>query len=486
MNILCPHCGTIVEFVPDESEICPECGSELRPCESTAEKQPFPDANLNVLLSRVDDIDQKIDCTEKKIDNALSAHSWSQESGSNCHRQSSSVDNPYLEIEYNRNLFFVSGSSSVIRLRITPKSDLLRGLILFMETHGINSERIRCEIPVTESLQKNISIEARKSFCPKEMSGRMALDFYIGCMLETSPIYYHFSTDHKIYDPKLSTTSIAQQIIINQDIKASEAGDVNVRDSIGDAIRNLSEKSPSVYELIDRLNDLPPLFVRQELLNTNWRPETMIVQGNPYPNDKLMLEWNDRRLLLLGKRHVKLGRSRELCDLIIQTKGNGKIGALDYPNNTVSRIHAELLYNGDNVQLFDKSTYGTFINGRRPDGAGFPMPNDATIEFGDIHWKMSQQFCVKSQATTICQACTASRIKSMVFTRKDREPENYLVIWQCCELGMIFAELADWIVYYRDNAFFIRTPEQKYHYLRPGGCFCVNKQTIRVSYYPSN
>ena len=212
----------------------------------------------------------------------------------------------------------------------------------------------------------------------------------------------------------------------------------------------------------------------------------MIVRGNPYPADRLLLEWNGIRLLLFGKKHLKLGRAPGLCDLVVRTTGGGHLGPKDYPNNTVSRLHAELLYGGDCVQLFDKSSYGTYIGGRRPDSAGLPIPESATIEFGDIHWQMEQQFCRMRQGHTICRTCIASRVKAMTFTRKDREPEYYLLVWQCCELGRVIPELSDWTVFFRDNSFFIRTPEQNFYYLRPGSAFSVHQQFIKVNYFQQN
>ena len=486
-NLKCPHCGADAEYIPGESEMCPECGAELKPPETSAERaDALASLDMSALLSKVADADRLTDAAPEGGD------SLAERSKRLADMIDSGADipsvraNPYLEVEYNKNLFFVNGSSSVIRLRLTPRSNLLRGIMLFMETVGAEGEKIRREIPITEMLQSGVPVEARLAYRPEKVSGRLAFDFYVGCALETETKYSQFTVEHKVYDPEQSGSAVAQQIIINQDIKASEAGDVNVRDNIGDALRDMRGKAPSVHELIDRLNDLPPQFVRQELRDTTWRPETMVVCGTPYPADRLLLEWNGKRLLLFGKKHLKLGRSPEQCDLLVRSTGGGRIGPRDYPNNTVSRVHAEILYGGDSVQLFDKSSYGTFIGGRRPDSAGMPIPESAVVEFGDIHWQMDLQYCRMRQAHTICQTCIASKVKSMTFARKDREPEYYILVWQCCELGLIIPELSDWTVFFRNNAFFIRTPEQNFSYLRPGGTFSVNGQTIKVNYFQQN
>ena len=484
MLVKCPHCGAEAEYLPGESEMCSDCGAELKPPETEEKKELFAGLNMSDLLSKVANADHEI--CPRTGDDSLSDRSKrlaDELDLESSHK--SSPSNQYLEIEYNRNLFFVRGASSVIRMRLIPCSNLLRSVMLFMETEGAKASRVRREIPVTELLQNGVPIEVRLSYCPEEVSGRVAFDFYIGCNLETETKYYQFSVEHKIYDPDQSSRTMGQ-IVINQEIRASEAGDVNFHDNIGDAIREMGGKAPTAHELIDRLNDLPPSFVRQELRSTTWRPETTLICGNPYPGDRLMLEWNGKRLFLLAGKNLKLGRSPELCDLLIRTRDGGRIGPRDYPNNTVSRVHAEILYNGDYVQLFDKSSYGTYINGRRPDGTGLEIPENAEIEFGDIHLQINMQLCRMRQAHTICQTCVANRIKSMTFTRKDHEPECNLLIWQCCELGMVIPELADWTVFFRNNAFFIRTPEQNFYYLRPGSAFTVNQQTIKIGYFQQN
>lgn len=484
MIVKCPHCSADAEYVHGESEICPECGTELKPPETSEKNSLFPGLDMSELLSKVANADREIN--PRTGDDSLAERSkrLAEELESESDRASSRT-NPYLELEYNRNLFFVRGMSSVMRLRLIPRSNLLRGILLFMETQGPKSTRIRREIPVTELLQNGVPVEVRLSYFPEEVSGRVAFDFYVGCSLETETKYYQFSVEHKIYDPDQNSATMGQ-IIINQDIKASEAGEIKFHDSIGDVIRDMRERTPSVYELVDRLNDLPPSFVRQELRSTTWRPETVLIGGHPYQGDRMLIEWKDKRLLLFGKKHLKLGRSPDLCDLIVRTTADGRLGPQDYPNNTVSRIHAEIQYNGDSVRIFDKSTYGLYVNGLRPDETGIQIPDDATVEFGDINMQFNLQRCQMRQSNMICQTCVSNRIKSMTMNYSRHESTCYLLIWECCELGRVFPELADWTVFFRDNAFFIRTPEQVFYYLRPGNAFTINQQTIKINYFQNN
>ncbi len=392
---------------------------------------------------------------------------------------------PHLDVQYNKNLFFLSGSESVMRLRLTPKSSSLKHVLIFMEMQR-DGNHVRRQVPVTEVLQVGRSFDVHIPFCPEEMSGRLSFVFYVGCKTDGGLSYYQFSAAHKVYDKNQTGSSLARQVVINAPttITASQAADINYRSSLSETISQLG-KEPSVHELVDRLNDMPPIFEWKFLAATTWKPEDALVRGNARPSNKLMLEWNDHSLLVIGKDCVKLGRDPEQVDLVVRT-GSGKLGPRDYPNSTVSRRHAEVLYCDDVVKLFDHSTYGTYINGRRPDSLGILVQDEALIEFGDIHWNMQIQKCETRSSRNICQTCPANKVKSLTFRRTDDEKEAYLLVWQCCELGLVIEELADWNLFFRNGTFFIRTPDQDFYYLRPGHSVESRGQRIHVRYFRQN
>ena len=484
MKLQCPKCKKEVEYLAGECEICPECGSELMPDKQTEGQQNdlWKGVDFASVLSQVTDSSAgqtpagDLSARSKAIADEIENLDFDKPRQSDC---------PYLQVEYNRDLFFVSGSNANMKLQVTPLVPELEELHIFMELRQEQSEKLS-QVPVNSRLTPHRPIEVTIPFRPEKISGRVAINFYFGCKVKNERRYYQFQAEHTIYDPNQTCRSLSSQIIINQQITAQQAADVNYRDSIGDALRQMQEKSLTVNEMLDKQNNLPPRYVVIHLTETTWTPDSEIISGSAYPADKLMLEWNNLKILLIGKNHIKLGRSAEQCDLLVRTTGCGRLSPQDYPNTTVSRLHAEILYNGDFIQLFDRSSYGTYINERKPDSAGMRIPDSATVEFGDIHWKMEIQHCESKHSHAICQSCQAKKIKSLTFTRKDREPEHYLLVWQCCELGRIIPELLDWTVFFRDNKFFIRTPEQNFHYLRPGNTFRVNDQTVKVNYFRQN
>ena len=503
MIIKCPNCSSEVEFIPGECEFCPECGSDLTvqeqqqqatdvpqqktACEQNEEaEETFSDQDTIAALMaklaelKADKSRQTYRPVEKEENWDLSAKSKmiADDIDSFDIFSTSSSTCKHLKVEYNHNLHFLTGSQAVIQLRLTPLDDQLKDLMIFMETER-NGDHTRRQIPIREILRKNRSFSLQIPFNPENTFGKAFFIFYIGCKIDRTFKYYQFSVNHTVYDSKQSGNAIIKDITINQEFSAQHAADINYRDNFGEAMKKLADKNLTVNELIDRLNAMPPNFCEQDLIETTWRPEDILVKGNLYRADKLILEYEGKSLILINKPKVVFGRDRNQADLLVRC-GQGKLGQMEYPNSTVSRKHAEILYCDDTVKLFDHSSYGTYINGKKPDGPGIPLALTANVEFGDICWEMNIQQCAGRLPHNICQTCTANKVKSVTFKRKDKEPEYYLLIWQCCELGRLIEDLTDWTIFTRDGSFFIRTPNQDFHYLRPGHPITYNNKTVNV------
>lgn len=495
MKMKCPNCSAEVEYIKGDCEFCAECGKELTAAETSDAKPEnlFVDIDFsNIFNAGIKKSDQDLAKPfiggDKNSEESWNLSARSKEIADNIEnmdfdetpRSACSL----LKVEYNHNLFFLAGSTSVIKLKLTPLNNKLQDLLIFMES-GRNGNHARRQIPVRELLQKDRTFFLQVPFDPEDTIGRMFLVFYIGCKIDGAFTYYQFSVEHKVYDSKQSGSALCSQITINQEFTSNQAADINYRDSIGDALKKMAEKTLSVNEMIDRLNDLPPKYKLQLLTPTTWRPEDVLIKGNLYPTDKLLLEYEGKAIFLLNKPSVKFGRDPEQVDLLVRC-GQGKLGPREYPNSTVSRKHAEILYCEDTVKLFDYSSYGTYINDRKPDSSGIPLDLNATVEFGDIHWKMNIQKCNARLPHNICQTCSACKIKSVTFSRTDSEPEYYLLVWQCCELGRVIEDLTDWTIFSRNGCFFIRTPEQDFYHLRPGQTISSKEKQIKVKYYEQN
>ena len=488
MKMTCPNCYSEVEYIEGDCEICSECGRDLNAAAPAAPGSVTPAAADNG--NKFADIDFAGIFNSKDSPDKGTADDWDLSARSRMIADDIEniefADAPvsqcsHLRVEYNHNLFFLTGSESIIKLRMTPLNNQLQDLLIFMEFER-NGKHARRQIPAREILQKDRTFFLHVPFNPGEAFGRIFLVFYVGCKIAGEFTYYQFAVEHKVYDSRQSGSAFCSQLTINQEFTSTQAADINYRDSIGDALKQMAEKNLSVNEMIDRLNDMPPNYKVQQLAPTTWRPEDVLIKGNLYPTDKLLLEFNNKTIFLLNKTSVKFGRDSEQVDLLVRC-GQGRMGSREYPNSTVSRKHAEILYCGDTVKLFDYSSYGTYINGRKPDSAGIPLDFTATIEFGDIHWKMCIQKCNARLPHNICQTCSANKVRSATFRRTDSEPEYYLLVWECCELGRVIEDLTDWTIFSRNGCFFIRTPEQDFYHLRPGQSIDCKGKRINVKYF---
>ena len=508
--MLCPNCKTSVEYIAGECEFCPECGIDLAAA-AAPEPQPSATADAGSREQAVRNSFAELDW-QNILKSSQPAAAASSAPG-NCGRgfasgrfgggttgwnlsdraknladyldedsgKSVNSECKHLSLEYAHNLFFVSGTQAVLKLRITPLTGELKNIMVFMVSQR-SGEDFRRQIPVDEILVKNRPLLLQIPFNPGNCPGNITITFYIGCQVNSEITYYKFAADHVVYDSNQTAVSLGSQIVINQNFQAQHAADIKYSDNLGNAIRDLAAKSRTANELIAELNNRPPEFRMQALTATVWHPEDILVSGELYNTDKLLLEWNGYSIILIGKKRVVFGRDQEKSDLLVRV-GGGKLSSREYPNSTVSRRHAELLYCENHVKIFDHSSYGTYINGRKPDSAGIPIPDKALFEFGDIHWNMHMQHCGKRSSRNVCQSCPANEIKSITFTRTDSEKECYILLWQCCELGKLFEQLAGWNVFYRNNAFFIRTPEQDFCYLTPGHEINCNEHLIKVKYF---
>lgn len=523
MKIKCPNCSAEVEYIEDECVFCEECGQDLKcdTAENTDHKivtendirdvvaadrtspkeKVYSAANSANTQENLFDPDYfkklaaKIGINSTPIENLAASSKYMSDNldRMNFSAEAMASDCEYLDVEYNRNLFFLSGSNAVMKLRITPLKNELQKILLFMEVQKFD-QNIRREIPVDEMVMRNRQITLQVPYTPEQMSGRVTIVFYVGCKTAKGCSYYKFSVEHKIYDPNQSGSSLGQQVIINNSyvaeqgstidtsIHAHEAGTIQYRNIVEDAIKQMGS-NPSVHDLVDRLNDLPEWYERKQLVPTTWAPENIMIRGTRFPADKLVLEWNGKIFYLIQKNCVKFGRNADQVDIVVRSS-NKSLGPRDYPNSTVSRLHTEIFYCDDVVTVMDHSTWGTYINERRPTGAGLPLAENAKFEFGDIHWQMNLQKCQMRHSHNICQTCTANKIKSMTFTPLENDGnEYYFLIWQCCELGLVIEELSNWTVFARDGYFFIRTPDQEFFHLRPGEPIVTGKNKFNVKYF---
>ena len=366
----------------------------------------------------------------------------------------------HLKVEYRENLYFLAGAQIPFELQITPLCAEVQGVFVWFSPQIVGQQNVVHDIPVNVQIETNRSIRLQIPYIPgNKVFGIVPFHFYFGCVLKHGMKYYQMTVNHQVFRRNQSVKSVVNQI----KIEASQAGTINA--GLNDLMRSVNPRTAN--ELLEQLNKSARHLTVQKLEETRWRPEHGSVQGNLHECDRLTLSIGGHLYQIIGKNGVKLGRDSEQVDLIIADMLSAA-SQKEHPNNTVSRVCAEILYCGENVLFFDRSRHGTFINGIKPRSEGIPVANEAVIEFGDIHWRMVIQHCEGKPAEPICKACLGHGVKSLTFVREDRVPESYLLVWECCELGRLDQRLAGFRVYRRNGGFFLRTPDGLFQYLAPG------------------
>lgn len=471
MQKICPECKAVIAE-EDAGAFCPECGCELAsaapeatpavaPAPASGETLPPPPVaecnfekrfatpqGVHIISGNLTEVGQKMAEEIDQLDVTTSV-------GSDCKA---------LEVAYNRNLFFLCGAESIMKLRMKPLISNLQHLVLFMEVSR-SGQTSRRQILIHDVLKQGKDFTLPIPFKPEETRGHLAISFYIGCKVGENDIeYYEFSVEHQVYDDQQDTKSLS--ITINQDITATHAADVNNR-IVSEELTKMAGQDMTINAMIDRLNNLRPDFVTQTLSKTTWRPG--LGSGMQYFADRLLLEYKDKKIYLLSQPGISVGRSLS--------------AELSLPHPTVSKNHADIVYEEKRVKLLDHSSYGTYVNGNKILGAEALLDTAAVLEFGDVCMKMQIQNCRGRVQHNICQTCNAPQVKSMTLIRQDK-PEYYLCVWECCELGRIIEELSDWTVFFRQGSFLIRTPSQDFYFLRPGSFYEAKGCKIFAKYYP--
>ncbi|MBQ9753261.1 MAG: FHA domain-containing protein [Lentisphaeria bacterium] len=372
----------------------------------------------------------------------------------------------------------MKNAPSALRIKLTPLKEELHNVTLMISYKDSDGHKNFQQIPVEHSLVPDKAVPITWDYIPREITGQVTLDFYVGCYLTHEVNFYRFSTTLPVFDPSGSRDDF-RKVIMN--FNASDVADFNFYGDVKKELDSLAGKTPN--DLIAELHAKPACFVKQDLRRISHDPNItkLIEDSGIYPEitDKLLLKWKDFKIFLLAAKDIKVGRAAELCDLVVRKKG---VPVDVKPNRTVSRVHGIVHYLGDHVAFEDKSSYGSWINNQRVEKK-MTFPAAGKIEFGDIHWKMNLQYCNGASLHPMCGFCPRKKIKSLTFTRCDGDKELYFFIWQGCDLGKVIPELAGWKVYHRDNTFIISDPNDKIDFLRPGVTLDRKGQKIEVNFF---
>ena len=455
----CPYCGKSTE---DNSVFCEFCGKKLDPAAGAAINsagKSVAGPPLSGSFNLRDAANAMIQAAKKR------EHAFPEEpdgGGSRC---------TCLHVEYAVNRFLLAGAQMPLEIRIRIDSREVKQVLLWLVAAVGGKEEI-CPVPTDElRFEEFVPLVIPYYLRDPSIRGMFNATFYFGCIFEHEIRFYQMAVRHTVYAKGESKQSIIANI-------SADGGSVVDMSSL----KSLADSSSNGDILIERANNEPARYKAMPLTETVWRPERCFVSGHTYVCDMLTLEWGGVQYHICGKDTVKLGRKSELNDFSIldwENAGNDH----EWPNNTVSRRHAQIHYCIDTAFLTDSSSFGTFIDGIKSeiaDKSRIPLPATAEIRMGDIALQMEMQRCEQRPEAPVCKNCMAGKVKAVTLFRKDALPEVYLMIWQCCDLGKLDRKLEGFTVFRRNGGFIIRKPDGNFTNLIPNETITYDNMAIEV------
>ena len=227
-----------------------------------------------------------------------------------------------------------------------------------------------------------------------------------------------------------------------------------------------------------------------------WTPiaifdDNEVVDLPPQPTaartDRVVLDIGRARLHFFANRTVKFGRKRETNDFVLRPSA-GASETETLPYRKVSREHCLFEHSGANVLVTDgsrneagivqPSSCGTFWNNEQLRGPlELPAGTQGVVSFGGIYYgdnlSLDLKACSPSKACASCPHantgwCGEGRHPSVMLTRRDGQPETFVGLWSCFDLGEADPSYAGVVIFRKEGAFAYRTATGHTDWLTPG------------------
>ena len=213
---------------------------------------------------------------------------------------------PDLDVEYNVAAAFVEGVTSSFVLRITPRRDGLKNLVVEAR-HG----HLRLSHAADEHLMEGQRFRAFLSFRPTGgLYGKIPFEIYLGYEADGEKVCYKFWGEHRVFPAREKAVKVLETLKIEFNASQGHAGDV--RQSVQGLDRMLSQKADRAEDL--RLVDLPPIWERPRLLRCAYSvmaPPPARSGPAEAACDRLSLCVEGKWVHILSDARVQLGRNRK-------------------------------------------------------------------------------------------------------------------------------------------------------------------------------
>jgi len=208
--------------------------------------------------------------------------------------------------------------------------------------------------------------------------------------------------------------------------------------------------------------------------------------------EHIVLDIGSKRFYFFAHRTIRLGRKRELNDMVLRHPDRTVVGRED-PRNapycSISKQHCFFEHSGGKVLLADggrnsdgvisPSSNGTFWNNEQLRGSiELPVGAEGVVSFGGIYPgdapSLDLKVCAPAKACATCphanvRWCGEGHLPSLMLSRRDGLPERFIGLWSCFWLGEADPSFEGVVIFRKDGAFAYRCEDGRSGWLVPDG-----------------
>ncbi len=428
-----------------------------------------------------DALKEKINGKTNKIDEKLGRLDEAPQSENNDDAQSSVKfqeivnyepdSRDYLKVEFNYNVFAVSGFSSVIQLRLTPLKEELEDVEVYCQLDE-NGEMKQAELDIAVNKENGENIPVIFKFTKKEAGGYPAKFFFL-CKTRNGYNRYMFQEVYTVYDSKVKMQPGNLSFHIENNLDPKHAAEIR------NNVINIASQGYTVNQLLDQLRKIPQygsmrLYVTKREFEKEVVRQQPPISPQPHPTQstyRILLRLGNFRLFVLGKSSITLGRVKEDNDLQIQIPGTPDNKP---PNSFVSGTHGVLeITSGWRIRYMDMGRNGTLLNGYPAPRKCFKdLPEDTKtmMTFGGVG---GVELCL-----TPCMDKQNGNI-SLVLTHHDNHiRDGYMIVPRSIHLGDVFNGMDGFYLFTHKGFFSLKTPDGMECMLRAGSGVQFENKTI--------
>ncbi|MEM7394115.1 MAG: FHA domain-containing protein, partial [Verrucomicrobiota bacterium] len=391
-----------------------------------------------------------------------------------------------LSIDYNVSRVFLENISVPFEFKITVHEDGLSDIRI-----GLEADRIPGRLETLEEcIDANEQYESYLAFQPPPgVWGIIPFKIYIGYRKDDEEHWYITRRKHEVFRAKEKARRVIDSLKIemNADIEKGQASDgITQRIDNLDALKPLEDDPAIELEGVK----LPARWQRLGLKRCQEAPERLLqLPETPLPlppppmdahRTALTLHHGEQRIHLLSGDLIQIGKNRA-CEIVTRHFGPDGTANKD-DNRKISRFHCRVHRDGNTCRLIDRahnhvegrtdpSQNGTWLNATRLSrGGDLALPPNQTFTLS-----LANAFDLEGRVEAEPDADGSPG--GLLFRRKDRVRETWVVVWSSIDLKRIDPGFAEGTIYRHQNGFVYNQTQ----WLIPGMTWDTPAEPVQVT-----